>query len=174
MKCFSDWIEHEPKEKWSLLHDRGGARYGVMTINLAEVYNWVMRGARSLPLVGIVEANHRGTMKYFVDRSNNASLAMANDRVLYSAMITKYMEEKSKNGEMHRAFKMGRREFCFEIMCRDKGRRGTNRETVTHECTLRRGSYICTCNKPLLLHRPCSHVIAACVDSGAASRSVPL
>ena len=35
VKCFSDWIEHEPKEKWSLLHNRGGARYGVMTINLA-------------------------------------------------------------------------------------------------------------------------------------------
>ena len=41
--------------------------------------------------------------------------------VLYSAMITKYMEEKSKKGEMHRAFKMSTRELCFEIMCRDKG-----------------------------------------------------
>ena len=78
MKC-SDWIEHEPKEKWSLLHDRGGARYGVMTTNLAEVYNWVMRGARCLPLVDIVEAILCGTINYFVDRSNNASLAMKND-----------------------------------------------------------------------------------------------
>ena len=61
---------------------------------------------------------------------------MANDRVLYSAMVTKYMEEKSKKGEMHRAFKMGTRELRFEIMCVDKGRRGTNHERVTYECTL--------------------------------------
>ena len=75
-----------------------GARYGIMTTNLAEVYNWVISGARCLPLVSIVEKILRGTTNYFVDKSNNASLAMANDRVLYSAMITKYMEEKSKKG----------------------------------------------------------------------------
>ncbi|KAG2584290.1 hypothetical protein PVAP13_6KG291406 [Panicum virgatum] len=55
IKTFSEWIEHEPKEKWVLLFDEGGARYGLMTTNLAEVYNWVLRGVRSLPLVGIVE-----------------------------------------------------------------------------------------------------------------------
>nr|ADB85343.1 putative transposon protein [Phyllostachys edulis] len=100
-----------------------------------------------------------GTTNYFVDRSNNASLAMANDRII---MITKYMGEKSKKGEMHPAFKMGTREVRFEIMCRDKGRRGTNRERITHECMLRCGSCTCTCNMPLLLHRLCSHVIATC------------
>ena len=62
VKYFSDWIEHKLKEKWSLLHDRGGARYDIMTTNLAEVYNWVMRGARCLPLVGIVEAILRSTI----------------------------------------------------------------------------------------------------------------
>ena len=45
---------------------------------------------------------------------------------------------------------------------RKRHRRGTKRERVTHECTLRRGGCICTCNKPLLLLRPCSHVMAAC------------
>ena len=35
--CFSHWIEAEPLEKWSLLHDTDGARYGIMTTNLAEV-----------------------------------------------------------------------------------------------------------------------------------------
>ena len=140
VKCFSDWIEHVPKEKWSLLHDRGGARYGVMTTNLAEVYNWVMRGARCFLLVGIMEEILYGTTNYFVDRSNNVSLAMANNRVLYSAMITKYMEEKSKKGEMQEAFKMGTRELCFEIMCRDKGRRRTNRDRITHDCTLCRAT----------------------------------
>ena len=55
IECFSHWIEAVPLEKWSLLHDTDGARYGIMTTNLAEVYNWVLRGLRSQPLVAIVE-----------------------------------------------------------------------------------------------------------------------
>ena len=27
IKCFSHWIEAEPKEKWSLLYDTNGSRY---------------------------------------------------------------------------------------------------------------------------------------------------
>ena len=87
---------------------------------------------------------------------------MANDRVLYTAMITKYLEEKSKKGEMYRTFKMGTREFRFEILCWDKGCCRTNHERITHECMVHRATCVCTWNKPLLLHRPYSHVIAAC------------
>ena len=68
IKTFSEWIEHEPKEKWTLLYDEGGSRYGIMTTNLAEVYNWVLRGVRGLPLVGIVEFFLYRTCKYFRDR----------------------------------------------------------------------------------------------------------
>ena len=68
IKTFSEWIEHEPKEKWALLFDEGGARYGLMTTNLADVYNWVPRGVRSLPLVGIVEFFLYRTCEYFRDR----------------------------------------------------------------------------------------------------------
>ena len=68
IKTFSEWIEHEPKEKWALLYDEGGARYGIMTTNLAEVYNWVLRGVRSLSLVGIVEFFLYRTCEYFRDR----------------------------------------------------------------------------------------------------------
>ena len=39
-----------------------------MTTNLAEVYNWVLCGVRSLPLVGIVEFFLYHTCEYFRDR----------------------------------------------------------------------------------------------------------
>ena len=55
IRSFSERIENELKQKWALLYDTNGARYDIMTINLAEVYNWVMKGVRGLPLVGIVE-----------------------------------------------------------------------------------------------------------------------
>ena len=67
IRNFTQWIENEPKEKWSLLFDTDGSRYGIMTTNLAEVYNWVMRGVRVLPLVAIVEFILHGTQAYFRD-----------------------------------------------------------------------------------------------------------
>ena len=54
--------------KWSLLHDAHGARYGIMTTNLAEIYNFVLRGNISLPLTSLVEGVLHGTMTYFRER----------------------------------------------------------------------------------------------------------
>ena len=54
-----------------------------MTTNLAEVYNWVMRGMRSLPLVEIVEGIMHGTCRYFIDRYTALSKAMEDNRMLY-------------------------------------------------------------------------------------------
>ena len=64
------------------MYDSGGARYGIMTTNLAEVYNWVMRGMRSLPLVGIVEGIMHETCRYFIDRYIAASKAMEDNHAV--------------------------------------------------------------------------------------------
>ena len=45
---FSDWIRHVPKQKWALLYDTDGRRYGILTTNNAESYNMIMHGVRSL------------------------------------------------------------------------------------------------------------------------------
>jgi hypothetical protein len=45
----------QPKEKWCLMFDKGGARHGIRTTNFAEVYHCVLRGSRPLPLVDIIE-----------------------------------------------------------------------------------------------------------------------
>ena len=72
IKIFEEWIEKEPPVQWSLLHDQYGARYGIMTTNLAEVYNFVLRGNRSLPLTALVEGILHGTLTYFRDRRREA------------------------------------------------------------------------------------------------------
>jgi hypothetical protein len=38
-RTFTHWICYLPKEKWTLLYDIGGSRYGVMTTDLTEPYN---------------------------------------------------------------------------------------------------------------------------------------
>src|SRR6266542_1091452 len=62
---------------------------------------------------------------------------------------------------------MGTRQQRFEVACKDRCHRGVRREMVVQESLHKEdGTVACTCHKPKLLHVPCSHVIAACVESG--------
>jgi hypothetical protein len=44
----------ELMEKWARAFDVGGARYGHMTSNLAEIFNDVVKGIRQLPVAAIL------------------------------------------------------------------------------------------------------------------------
>src|SRR5438128_1902203 len=83
VKPFTHWIRDAPKEKWSLLYDTDGSRYGIMTTNVSESYNMVMRGVRCLPLVGIVEFIMYGCAKYFRDRYNAVSPSLNNPGMFF-------------------------------------------------------------------------------------------
>jgi hypothetical protein len=62
-----------------------------MTTNFAEVYNVVLRGARALPLVSIIEFFLYRTMKYFLDRATAAHAAMQDCQKVYSTWMTEYL-----------------------------------------------------------------------------------
>jgi hypothetical protein len=76
VKTFNQWIQNEPKEKWSLLFDKGGVGHVIMTTSFVEVYNTILRGARAQPLVVIIEFFLYRTMKYFIDHANAAHVVM--------------------------------------------------------------------------------------------------
>ena len=59
------WLEAIPFEKWALSHD-GGRRYGIMTTNMLEIFNSVLKGARSLPLTALVQLIFFRLNSYFV------------------------------------------------------------------------------------------------------------
>ena len=48
-----NWLEHIPLEKWALSHD-DGRRYRIMTTNMFEVFNGVLKGACNLPITVLV------------------------------------------------------------------------------------------------------------------------
>nr|ABF96456.1 transposon protein, putative, Mutator sub-class [Oryza sativa Japonica Group] len=167
IRNFTQWIENEPKEKWSLLFDTDGSRYGIMTTNLAEVYNWVMRGVRILPLVAIVEFILHGTQAYFRDRYKKIGPSMADNNIVFGNVVTKYMEDKIKKARRHRVVAQGTQVHRYEIMCVDRSRRGIYRKQAVQECVLKAdGGCTCSCMKPKLHHLPCSHVLAATGDCG--------
>ena len=46
----------------------GGYRYGIMTTNVSEVFNKVLKGIRAMPVSGIVEYTFYKCNEYFVKR----------------------------------------------------------------------------------------------------------
>ncbi|XP_021740852.1 uncharacterized protein LOC110707150 [Chenopodium quinoa] len=62
------YIVQLPMSMWSLFHD-AGRRYGICTTNFSETFNNVLKGARFLPIMSLVELTFHRVNKYFTDRS---------------------------------------------------------------------------------------------------------
>jgi hypothetical protein len=167
VKTFFEWIENEPKEKWALLYDTDGARYGKMTTNFAKVYNWVMRGVHGLPLVAIVEFIIRGCTDYFRDRFTKNQVYMQDPDRYFGRMMTDYITKKAASVQLHHVRQCGTQELKFEVAPKDRARRGMRRQTPVKECILKfDGTCCCSCMRPKLLHISYSHVMASCADIG--------
>jgi hypothetical protein len=137
VKTFSQWIQNEPKEKWSLLIDKGGVRHGIMTTNFDEVYNAILRGSRAQPLVGIIELFLYRTMKYFLERANAAHAAIQDPQKVYSTWMNEYLTKKQKAALFHRAHPEPlRREpgdevrWKYQISCQSKSQKANGEITI--------------------------------------------
>jgi hypothetical protein len=71
-------LEQLPKKsKWSLAFDEGGSRYRIMTTNISEVFNFVLKGIHALPVCGIMGYTFHKCNEYFVNRWEKARQSMA-------------------------------------------------------------------------------------------------
>ena len=76
------------------------------------------------------------------------------------------MKEKIEKAQYHRVVSMGTKDQRFEVSYKDRTGQGVRRQRVVHDCLITpEGKVFCRCKKPQLLHLPCSHVIAACLES---------
>ena len=62
-------------EKWARSHFPG-TRYNIMTTNIAECMNAVLRDARSLPIVSLLESIKNLIQDWFYERRNEAADTM--------------------------------------------------------------------------------------------------
>jgi transposase-like protein len=60
------------KSKWALAFDEGGSLYGIMTTNISEVFNFVLKGIRALPVCGIADYTFHKCNEYFINRWEKA------------------------------------------------------------------------------------------------------
>ncbi|KAH9623078.1 hypothetical protein KSS87_010248 [Heliosperma pusillum] len=144
-------------EKWSICHD-GGHRYGILTTNLAEAFNNVLKGARFLPITALVQCIFFRVNAYFVERREEARKRLLQGQH-YSSKITHLLEENCKKGAYHKVVSFDHVGGLYQVTTR-RGSRNVSRGSPLHTVDLSKRT--CTCNKFQTYKYPCSHVYAVC------------
>ena len=71
----ADWLKQISVQKWTAAHD-GGRRYGIMTTNLSECFNGVLKNACFLPVTALVQLTFYRLVTYFEQRRAWAEAAV--------------------------------------------------------------------------------------------------
>jgi hypothetical protein len=159
-----EWVSVNCPEvyKWSLAHDNG-ARYGIMTTNMSEVYNTVLKGVRALPITALVAETWSRTVSYFADRVQVAHARVQQNKI-WSEAMQNHLNRKTEKSKTHGSRVVDSLRKRWEIRTRQKYVHGYIRGDQKQEVTLNPATCVCTCKKPLLYHYPCSHVHRAAAD----------
>ncbi|RVW43332.1 hypothetical protein CK203_070261 [Vitis vinifera] len=152
-----NWLEQIPLEKWALSYD-GGRRYGIMTTNMSEVFNGVLKGARTLPITALVQLTFYRVNSYFTVRREHGASRLASGEEFTPHIDAKIKAKVVKAGA-HEVLLYDHVAGRFHVKTRHSVG-SSNRKPRTYHVTLQTGS--CTCNKTLLLGFPCSHILAVC------------
>ena len=72
------WLKEIPLEMWALSHD-GGRRYAIMTTNMFEVFNSVLKGAHNLRIIVLVQLTFFHLNSYFIARREQGANRLASD-----------------------------------------------------------------------------------------------
>jgi hypothetical protein len=73
------WLleQWQEKSKWALAFDEGGFQYGIMTTNISEVFNCVLKCIRALLVSEIVDYTFHKCNGYFINRWEKVRQSMA-------------------------------------------------------------------------------------------------
>jgi hypothetical protein len=145
----------------ALAFDEGDSRYGIMTTNISEVFNFVLKGIRALPVSGIVDYTFHKCNEYFVNRWEKARYSMAKGE-RWGEPARKYLLEQCEISTNEVAVLFDPTKLVYEV-------KSSSRMNVGGEISGGRIFRVeiddvvsCTYMTPTLLHLPCSHVITAC------------
>ena len=133
-----------------------------MTTNIAESFNRVLKGVRSLPLCAIIELTFCRTAEYFRDYGNQADECTTR----FAPRVHTLLDARRAKAQHHRTRIFDRRNNEFEVLCKRKYASAYSVGDTVQQCNVGPMEAKCTCNKPKLEHIPCSHVLAACKELG--------
>lgn len=107
------WLQQIPLAQWTLSHDEG-RRYGVLTTNMSESFNGVLKSARSFPITAMVELIYFRLVNYFEGRRAQGEEEKASS-YKFTPLIRLHMSRISDRANSHRVTQFDRRQRIFEI-----------------------------------------------------------
>ena len=90
------YLMKEDLDMCTQLHD-GGYRYGAMTTNVSECFNGVLKGARGLPIVAIVEFTWSKLVAYFHDRHKDITHDLSKGKIQSKYVLKIYGQNLQKS-----------------------------------------------------------------------------
>ncbi|KAL0300019.1 UNVERIFIED_CONTAM: hypothetical protein Scaly_3062300 [Sesamum calycinum] len=162
VKAFA-YLDQINKEKWTTFHD-GGWRCGILTTNMSECINGVLKGARRLPVSALVEITLERTVHYFRVRVIKGHKMLQNNQ-LWTDFACKIFISWQQKAVEHTVTKYSHSQQSASVVTRRQNGHGMNTHIV--EIANRE----CSCGKWNQFGIPCSHIQKVC---GAYSISVTL
>ncbi|KAK4409347.1 hypothetical protein Sango_0007700 [Sesamum angolense] len=153
VKAFA-YLDQINKEKWTASHD-GGWRCGILTTNISECINGVLKGARRLPVSALVEITLERTVHYFHVRAIKGKKMLQNNQLWTDFACKMFISWQQKAVE-HTVTKYSHAQQSASVQTRRQGRHGMN----TH--VIKIANRECSCGKWNQFGIPCSHGQKVC------------
>ncbi|KAI5664466.1 hypothetical protein M9H77_23789 [Catharanthus roseus] len=144
----------DPK-KLTLLHD-GGHRHSIMTTNISEALNSVLKKNRVLPLKVLIELIFNKLVKYFYQHREKAETCV---HPFPTRIFDKFLHIEMKSRE-HKVTTYNPRERIYMVNSPIPVS-GTGNNVYT----LRVNNKSCSCEKWQTYTLPCSHILAVCREN---------
>ncbi|KAL0368845.1 UNVERIFIED_CONTAM: hypothetical protein Scaly_1103400 [Sesamum calycinum] len=135
VKAFA-YLDAINKEKWTASHD-GGWRCGILTTNMSECINGVLKGARRLPVSALVEITLERTVHYFHVRAIKGQKMLQNNQLWTDFACKMFISWQQKAVE-HTVTKYSHAQQSASVVTRRQGRHGMNTHVVkiaNRECS---------------------------------------
>ncbi|KAH0691282.1 hypothetical protein KY289_018640 [Solanum tuberosum] len=158
-----EYLMEIPLDKWTVSHD-GGKRWGVLTTNLSESFNGVLKKARGLPVTAMVRLSLEQTVERYTRRSQKAQQLLEQDE-LWTKRFKMKWEKNYESSKRHFVFYWNIPTGVYEVRSKQVDGNGGNPHCVSLN------ERKCDCGKWVNLHFPCSHIMKVTDRMGGLARN---
>ncbi|XP_070057965.1 uncharacterized protein [Nicotiana tomentosiformis] len=152
------WLMRHELRKWTL-HTDGGRRWGILTTNVSESFNGLLKSARGLPVTAMVRISFKQMAERFIERAATATSLMKRG-VEFMPLPMKRFEKCRRRAHWHSFLQYDHDRNIFEVRTAIH----QNRENNVH--TTNESRRLCSCGKWFIYHMPCSHAIRCFQHAG--------
>ncbi|KAL0379923.1 UNVERIFIED_CONTAM: hypothetical protein Sangu_0056600 [Sesamum angustifolium] len=161
-----NWLEMIDKTQWTLSHDSGW-RTGILTTNMSECVNGVLKGARRLPIVAIVQITFHRSVRYFLERTTRCH-RMLNANQEWADFAFRIFEARQAEAVHHIVQKFDYNQQSASVLTLSLTGQGS------HTYVVKLKHKTCSCGKWGTHGIPCSHAIQVSRHFGVnASNFIP-